>query len=62
MEGLNKMDIEKCAKDFVSSKLMEDFDNLSYFVEDGLVYFENMRVAYMFHAYLLGVKNTIDKQ
>lgn len=56
------MDIEKCAKDFVSSKLMEDFDNLSYFVEDGLVYFENMRVAYMFHAYLLGVKNTIDKQ
>ena len=54
-------DYDKIAKQFLGSKLITGlvFDSKDYIVEDGLVYFKNIQLNYMFHAYLQGLTDGI---
>lgn len=50
-------DYNKIAKQFLESKLIVGlvFDSKDYIVENELVYFKNIQLNYMFHAYLQGL-------
>lgn len=45
------------AERFINSKLIHglSFDTKEYIVEGGLVFFKNIQLNYMFHAYLQGI-------